>query len=72
MAKKKFKIVHADPVTFQSIIEMEDGERIHLGASYQEGDWDRACELTGLGCGQLLQKIDREMDKRCGRKPDRD
>jgi hypothetical protein len=69
MAKKKLKLVSADPVTLESVIDI-DGEILHLGASYLTGDWDRACELTGLGAGQLLQKVDREIDKLNGRKPE--
>lgn len=69
MAKKKFNLVSFNPTTFESVIDV-GGEVLRLGASYTVGDWDRACELTGLGAGQLLQKVDREIDKRQGRKPE--
>lgn len=66
--KKSLKIVSVNPQTFEAIIEI-DGKQLRLGASYHDGDWDEASNLSGLGAGQILKKIDAEIDKLNNVKP---
>ena len=58
--KKKFKVIDHDTKTGETLVEI-DGEQFKLGCSYLDGDWDKVCNKTGLGCGQISKEIDKQV-----------